>query len=67
MIVKAATTDELSSDGEVRLKAGEIVLINGRRLVAGNLIGGVQTLTDANDPHMSQPFSDQTYLTRGHL
>jgi len=52
-----ATTEELSGDGEVRLKTGEIVLINGRRLITGNLIGGVRTFTDANDPRQDVSYT----------
>src|SRR5260370_38771009 len=57
MMVKAATTDVLSSDGEVRLKVGEMVLVNGRRLIAGNPIGGVRTFTDANDPRQEVSYT----------
>ncbi len=41
----------------VRLRTGEIVLIDGRRLITGSLIGGVRTFTDFSHPELQVPYS----------
>jgi hypothetical protein len=56
-MIQAATSDNLGSDSAVRLKTGEIVLIDGRRFITGMLIGGVRTFADANDPKLQVSYT----------
>jgi putative transposase len=50
MNITISTHDGLGSQSAVRLRAGEVVLIDGRRFIVGTAVGNFRTFTDASDP-----------------